>query len=293
VKWTLSQTLCVLWVFDYWGPEGESPMCVCVCVWVSCVCVSVCVCEYLVASHQQSDRREKRVYMHQVKRSVRIDQKGRNPATTSRVHMGTKHLHHMTHLWSLKAGWKNERQMRREERRNAVSIWMDRLLRNNMRAAAPRRGSELHPPAGKRGEGAAPRRRIQRSSNITSKAAAAASTPRKNIFGCWADRPDQMFQMSILFSRSHQTAPLSRGPRAACRVFGRNASSSPWLSRPVLSSSAGERGLVTERFTAWKRPAARRRLENRLTRSSGQEQPQAVWLLATGDNEERRKTLPV
>jgi len=33
-------------------------------------------------SHQQSDSKEKRVYMHQDKRLVRMDQKGRNLATT-------------------------------------------------------------------------------------------------------------------------------------------------------------------------------------------------------------------
>jgi len=65
--------LSVLWVFEYWGPVGESPACVCV-----CVCVCLCVWE----SHLQSDRRDKRVYKHQVKRLVRMDQKGRNPATT-------------------------------------------------------------------------------------------------------------------------------------------------------------------------------------------------------------------
>jgi len=49
---------------------------------VSLLCVCVCVCESPVASHQQSDRREIQVYMHQVKRSVGMDQKERNPATT-------------------------------------------------------------------------------------------------------------------------------------------------------------------------------------------------------------------
>jgi len=44
--------------------------------------VSLCVCVSPVASHQQSDRREIQVDKHQVKRLVRMDQKGRNPATT-------------------------------------------------------------------------------------------------------------------------------------------------------------------------------------------------------------------
>jgi len=59
----LWSNLCVLWVFDYRGP----------------------MCRYPVASHQQSDRREKRVCMHQVKRLVRMDLQGLTTQTCDHV----------------------------------------------------------------------------------------------------------------------------------------------------------------------------------------------------------------